>query len=245
MLCVTITIVYALLELARSSSSIFSVEIGSSAEQGSSMRSTSGSTASARAMQRRCCWPPERPMPGSSRRSLTSSHRAAPRRLVSTCSSRSDLARPSARSPAATLSKIDIVGNGLGFWKTIPIARRTATDVDARRRRCPSPSSMTWPLDARARDLLVHAVDAAHDGRLAGAGRADQRGRPCSARTTSVRSLIECWSPYQALSRSTVHRARDPLRRRRTAGARHRSRRRHRRLVGGDLVGCLVAAQRH
>ena len=31
------------------------------------------------------------------------------------------------RRPAATLSKIDIVGNGLGFWKTMPIARRTAT----------------------------------------------------------------------------------------------------------------------
>ncbi len=31
------------------------------------------------------------------------------------------------RSPEAMLSKIDIVGNGLGFWKTIPTARRTAT----------------------------------------------------------------------------------------------------------------------
>jgi hypothetical protein len=34
---------------------------------------------------------------------------------------------PPSRSPAATLSKIDIVGNGFGFWKTMPIARRTAT----------------------------------------------------------------------------------------------------------------------
>ena len=33
---------------------------------------------------------------------------------------------PVSRRPAATLSKIDIVGNGLGFWNTIPIARRTA-----------------------------------------------------------------------------------------------------------------------
>ena len=33
---------------------------------------------------------------------------------------------PVSRSPAATLSKIDIVGNGFGFWKTIPINRRTA-----------------------------------------------------------------------------------------------------------------------
>ena len=35
------------------------VAIGSSAEQGSSIRSTSGSVAMARAMQSRCCWPPE------------------------------------------------------------------------------------------------------------------------------------------------------------------------------------------
>ena len=37
------------------------VEMGSSAEVGSSISSTSGSTASARAMHSRCCWPPERP----------------------------------------------------------------------------------------------------------------------------------------------------------------------------------------
>ena len=42
------------------SSSIRSVATGSSAEHGSSMRMTSGSTASARAMHSRCCWPPER-----------------------------------------------------------------------------------------------------------------------------------------------------------------------------------------
>ncbi len=42
-------------------SSIFPVEIGSSAEQGSSIRITSGSTAMQRAMQRRCCWPPDIP----------------------------------------------------------------------------------------------------------------------------------------------------------------------------------------
>ena len=38
------------------------VAMGSSAEHGSSISSTSGSTAMARAMQRRCCWPPDRPM---------------------------------------------------------------------------------------------------------------------------------------------------------------------------------------
>ena len=54
------------------------VAIGSSAEQGSSIRITSGSTAIARAMQRRCCWPPEKPCRSWSR-SLTSSHRPARR----------------------------------------------------------------------------------------------------------------------------------------------------------------------
>ena len=42
-------------------SSMRPVEIGSSAEHGSSISSTSGSVASARAMHRRCCWPPDIP----------------------------------------------------------------------------------------------------------------------------------------------------------------------------------------
>ena len=83
MLCVTMTIVRS----SRSSdtrSSIFAVAIGSSALAGSSISSTSGSTASARAMHRRCCWPPERPRPDSSRRSFTSSQSAAWRSARST-----------------------------------------------------------------------------------------------------------------------------------------------------------------
>ena len=107
------------------SSSIFSVAIGSSALAGSSISSTSGSTASARAMHSRCCWPPDSEMPGEPSRSLTSFHSPAPRSAPSTCSA--STLREVSRSPAATLSKIDIVGNGLGFWKTMPIARRTAT----------------------------------------------------------------------------------------------------------------------
>ena len=54
MLCVTITIVYLFFSSV-ASSSILEVEIGSSAEVGSSISSTDGSTASARAMHRRCC----------------------------------------------------------------------------------------------------------------------------------------------------------------------------------------------
>ena len=100
---------------------------GSSAEHGSSIRSTSGSFASARAMQSRCCWPPDRPVPGVCNRSLTSSHSAAWR---SACSTRSGIsrfgARPFNRGPYATLSKI-VFGNGFGCWNTIPTSRRSAT----------------------------------------------------------------------------------------------------------------------
>ena len=42
------------------SSSMRMVAMGSRAEQGSSMRITSGCTAMARAMHSRCCWPPDR-----------------------------------------------------------------------------------------------------------------------------------------------------------------------------------------
>ena len=96
------------------------------------MRITSGSTASDRAMHSRCCCPPERLAPGSARRSETSSHSPALRSASSTFSLRAALERsprpcPLSRRPLATLSNTDIVGNGFGFWKTIPIARRTAT----------------------------------------------------------------------------------------------------------------------
>jgi hypothetical protein len=53
------------------------VEIGSSAEAGSSIRITSGSIARARAMHRRCCCPPESESAFSFSRSLTSSQSAA------------------------------------------------------------------------------------------------------------------------------------------------------------------------
>jgi len=67
MLCVTITIVTWFSSSAMVSS-IRLVEVGSSAEHGSSMSITSGETASARAMHSRCCWPPERPPPGARNR---------------------------------------------------------------------------------------------------------------------------------------------------------------------------------
>ena len=75
-LCVTITIVYSFFNsIARSS--ILEVDIGSSADVGSSIKITSGSTASARAIQSRCCCPPESPNADLFKRSFTSSQIAA------------------------------------------------------------------------------------------------------------------------------------------------------------------------
>src|SRR5882762_2353036 len=108
------------------SSSILAVAIGSRAEQGSSIRSTSGSTAIARAMHRRCCCPPESPSAESLSRSCTSSHSAAAVRLRSTMPSRSARLRtPRMRGPYATFSKIDF-GKGFDFWKTMPTRLRSS-----------------------------------------------------------------------------------------------------------------------
>ena len=72
------------LEIAGGKSRGDIVAIGSSADAGSSMSRTSGSVAIARAMQRRCCWPPERASALLWSWSLTSPQRAAARRLFST-----------------------------------------------------------------------------------------------------------------------------------------------------------------
>src|SRR5687768_8408157 len=105
MLCVTMTIVTSWLS-SRTSSSILYVAIGSSAEHGSSIRSTLGSVARARAMQSRCCCPPESAAPERWSLSFTSSQSAARRRLRSTrsSSSRRVIFQPRSRGPAATLS---------------------------------------------------------------------------------------------------------------------------------------------
>ncbi len=93
------------------------------------MRMTSGWIAMARAMHSRCCWPPDRPEPGLSSRSLTSFHRLAPRSAFSVSSSATlpEIRLLLSRTPARTFSLIDIVGNGLGRWKTMPTWRRTST----------------------------------------------------------------------------------------------------------------------
>ena len=84
------------------SSSICRVDTGSSAEQGSSINSNSGSVAMARAMQSRCCWPPESESPLLFSLSFTSSHNAADFRAFSTVACLSPL-KAFNRSPNATL----------------------------------------------------------------------------------------------------------------------------------------------
>ena len=92
------------------------------------MSSTWGLTAMARAMHSRCCCPPDSPAPGLSSRSLTSFQRFALFSERSTTSSSCFLPFiPFSFSPAATLSRIDMVGNGFGRWNTMPTVRRTAT----------------------------------------------------------------------------------------------------------------------
>ena len=156
------------------SSSILSVAIGSRAEHGSSMRMTSGSTAMVRAMHSRCCWPPESPMPGWLRRSLTSSHSPAPR---SDCSTRS---RVSPRSAAEAQARGDVVEDRhgrerVGLLEDHPDGAPHADDVDARVVEVEVVEAHLAG-GARPRDLLVHAVDAAHERRLAAARGPDHGG---------------------------------------------------------------------
>ena len=82
------------------------VEIGSSAEQGSSISSTDGSTAIARAMQSRCCCPPDRPGAGPVEPLLDLFPQVRARSERSTMSSISllDFRVPAILYPAMTLS---------------------------------------------------------------------------------------------------------------------------------------------
>ena len=87
---VTNSKVYWSLRLYRVSS-ILPADIGSRAEVGSSRRITFGDVARTRAIQTRCCCPPESPSAESWRRSLTSSQIEAPFSDSSTALSRTAL----------------------------------------------------------------------------------------------------------------------------------------------------------
>ena len=82
-----------------------------------------------------------------------------------------------------TLSKTDIVGNGFGFWKTMPTAATHGDDVDPRVVEVEAVEHHL-PLGPRPGDLLVHAVDAADHRRLAAARGADDRRDPPASKPT-------------------------------------------------------------
>ena len=133
---------------SRISSSMRFVAIGSSAEVGSSISSTSGFMARARAMQRRCCCPPERNVPFLFNTSFTSSHKAtllSERSMVSFLSTFDSL-MPFRVNPARTFSAMLMVGNGVGLWNTIPIRRRTSMGCIDR---------ISWPLRRISPSTLI------------------------------------------------------------------------------------------
>jgi len=73
------------------------------------------------------------------------------------------------RSPATTLSKIDIVGNGFGRWKTIPTRLRTVrAGCRGRRRRIADLDPPTFPA------VVVQTVDGRRIGRLPAPRRSHQ-----------------------------------------------------------------------
>ena len=127
------------------------VEIGSSAEHGSSISSTSGSTASARATHRRCCWPPERLAPGAAQAFLD----LVPQRRLAQARS-----RRSGRAPAPERDAIERQARGHVVLDRHGRKRRRLLKhhpdppphlhrIDARRRRCPSRRAALRP-SARA-----------------------------------------------------------------------------------------------
>ncbi len=174
MLWVTITIVMRRLSCAISSS-IRRVAIGSSAEQGSSISSTSGSTASERAMQRRCCWPPESPTPGDGEPvpDLLPEAGAAQRGLDAV----GELPAARGGEPQAGGDVVEDRhrGEGVGLLEDHPDGAAHGDDVDGGVVDVELVEQHA-PLGAGAGDLLVHAVDAAHHRGLAAAGGADDGG---------------------------------------------------------------------
>ena len=75
-------------------------------------------------MQSLCCWPPDRPSAESFSRSLTSSQSAARRRRLDALVEA--VLQPERAGPEGHVV-VDRLGEGLGFWKTMPIRRRTST----------------------------------------------------------------------------------------------------------------------
>ena len=136
------------------------------------MRITSGSTAIVRAMHSRCCWPPESPTPGSAEPvlDLVPQAGAAQRPL-------DPVLEVDAAGPAQPQAGGDVVEDR-HRRERVGLLEDHADDAAHRRRvdrRAVDVGVVERhrALGARARDLLVHAVDAAHERRLPAARGAD------------------------------------------------------------------------
>ena len=130
----------------------------------------------ARAMHSRCCWPPERAVPLSWSRSLTSSQRPARfRRLLHDLVELGLRRREAVDARAVGDVLVDRLGERVGLLEHHPDAGAQLHDVHGR-----SVDVLAVELDvaahARRRDSVVHPVEAAQEGRLAAARRADERG---------------------------------------------------------------------
>ena len=174
MLWVTMTMVKSRFN-SSISSSILAVEIGSSAEVGSSRSTTSGFTAMVRAMQRRCCWPPDRPSAEVLQPVLRPPPTAPPWRATIA------RARPSRRGRGARAA-----ARRRRCCRRSTSGRASASGTPCRCARAGPPDRSCLAEDvlaveqhralgALARIEVVHAVEDAQQGRLAAARRADHR----------------------------------------------------------------------
>ena len=134
-----------------------------------------GSTAIARAMHSRCCWPPERPAPGLFSRSLTSFQRFAPlQRLLDDVVGDRLLVLHAVEPQAGQRRCRRSTSSGTGWAAGRPCRPCGARRPGRRRRRRGPGRRADLALDPRAGDHLVHPVQRAQEGRLAAAGRADE-----------------------------------------------------------------------
>ena len=152
-------------------SSIFRVAIGSSAEQGSSIKSTAGSVAMARAMQSRCCWPPERARAALVQLVLdfVPEGGAAQRLLDLLGLVALEAVEPQAESHVA----IDAHGKGIGLLEDHADMAANRDGIDAGMVDVLA-VEMDVPFEAETADQVVHAVQAAEHGALAAARGTDE-----------------------------------------------------------------------
>ena len=143
-------------------SSILRVAMGSRAEQGSSISNTSGSVAMARAMQRRCCCPPESESPLLCSLSLTSSQRAAPQGF----STFAAFPLVAVQAQAEGDVVVDARGERIGLLEDHADIAAHGNRVD-RGIVDVAPAVMDVAFEAKAAHEVVHAVEAAQYRALA------------------------------------------------------------------------------